>query len=68
MMVSQLLRPSLPMASCQKTMLVVAPWVLGLSPDSVEIQRLTDTGVLGGIIAGIIAASMFNRFYRIKTS
>lgn len=49
-----------------KTMLVVAPWVLGLSPDSVEIQRLTDTGVLGGIIAGIIAASMFNRFYRIK--
>ncbi|HIE6472084.1 TPA: PTS glucose transporter subunit IIBC [Proteus mirabilis] len=49
-----------------KTMLVVAPWVLGLSPDSVEIQRLTDTGVLGGIIAGIIASSMFNRFYRIK--
>lgn len=49
-----------------KTMLVAAPWVLGLSPDSVEIQRLTDTGVLGGIIAGIIAASMFNRFYRIK--
>lgn len=49
-----------------KTMLVVAPWVLGLSPDSVEIQRLTDTGVLGGIIAGIIATSMFNRFYRIK--
>lgn len=49
-----------------KTMLVVAPWILGLSPDSVEIQRLTDTGVLGGIIAGIIAASMFNRFYRIK--
>lgn len=49
-----------------KTMLMVAPWVLGLSPDSVEIQRLTDTGVLGGIIAGIIAASMFNRFYRIK--
>lgn len=49
-----------------KTMLVVAPWVLGLSPDSVEIQRLTDTGVLGGIIVGIIAASMFNRFYRIK--
>lgn len=49
-----------------KTMQVVAPWVLGLSPDSVEIQRLTDTGVLGGIIAGIIAASMFNRFYRIK--
>ncbi|MGV3068108.1 PTS glucose transporter subunit IIBC, partial [Proteus mirabilis] len=60
------------LASCivygimSKTMLVVAPWVLGLSPDSVEIQRLTDTGVLGGIIAGIIAASMFNRFYRIK--
>ena len=49
-----------------KTMLVVAPWVLGLSPDSVEIQRLTDTGVLGGIIAGISAASLFNRFYRIK--
>lgn len=49
-----------------KTMIVVAPWVLGLSPAEIEAQHLTDTGVLGGIIAGIIAASMFNRFYRIK--
>lgn len=49
-----------------KTMIVVAPWVLGLTPAEVEAQHLTDTGVLGGIIAGIIAASMFNRFYRIK--
>ncbi|XOY30433.1 PTS glucose transporter subunit IIBC [Proteus cibi] len=49
-----------------KTMIVVAPWVLGLTPAEIETQHLTDTGVLGGIIAGIIAASMFNRFYRIK--
>ncbi|MBG3081538.1 PTS glucose transporter subunit IIBC [Proteus mirabilis] len=49
-----------------KTMIVVAPWVLGLSSAEIEAQHLTDTGVLGGIIAGIIAASMFNRFYRIK--
>ncbi|MGO2107158.1 MAG: PTS glucose transporter subunit IIBC [Proteus vulgaris] len=49
-----------------KTMIVVAPWVLGLSTAEIEAQHLTDTGVLGGIIAGIIAASMFNRFYRIK--
>lgn len=49
-----------------KTMIVVAPWVLGLTPAEIEAQHLTDTGVLGGIIAGIIAASMFNRFYRIK--
>lgn len=49
-----------------KTMIVVAPWVLGLSSAEIEVQHLTDTGVLGGIIAGIIAASMFNRFYRIK--
>ncbi|WP_109420101.1 PTS glucose transporter subunit IIBC [Proteus terrae] len=49
-----------------KTMIVVAPWVLGLTSAEIEAQHLTDTGVLGGIIAGIIAASMFNRFYRIK--
>ncbi|WP_337135813.1 PTS glucose transporter subunit IIBC [Proteus terrae] len=49
-----------------KTMIVVAPWVLDLTPAEIEAQHLTDTGVLGGIIAGIIAASMFNRFYRIK--
>ena len=49
-----------------KTMIVVAPWVLGLSAAEIEAQHLTDTGVLGGIIAGVIAASMFNRFYRIK--
>lgn len=49
-----------------KTMIVVAPWVLGLTPAEIEAQHLTDTGVLGGIIAGIIAAAMFNRFYRIK--
>ncbi|OAT45327.1 PTS system glucose-specific IIBC component [Proteus hauseri ATCC 700826] len=49
-----------------KTMTVVAPWVLGFSAADIEAQHLTDTGVLGGIIAGVIAASMFNRFYRIK--
>lgn len=31
-----------------KTMIVVAPWVLGLTPAEIEAQHLTDTGVLGG--------------------
>jgi len=30
------------------------------------VTKLTETGVLGGIIAGGIAAYMFNRFYRIQ--
>ncbi|TCV98258.1 PTS glucose transporter subunit IIBC [Biostraticola tofi] len=49
-----------------KTMAVVAPLVLHLSPEEITRQHLADTGVLGGIIAGAVAAYMFNRFYRIK--
>jgi PTS system glucose-specific IIC component len=49
-----------------KTMAVVAPAMLGLDPAVVEAQHLADTGVLGGIIAGAIAAYMFNRFFRIQ--
>jgi len=49
-----------------KTMAVVAPLVLHLSPEEIAAKHLADTGVLGGIIAGAIAAYMFNRFYRIK--
>lgn len=49
-----------------KTMAVVAPLVLHLPAAQIEASHLADTGVLGGIIAGSIAAWMFNRFYRIK--
>lgn len=49
-----------------KTMAVVAPLVLHLPAAEIEAKHLADTGVLGGIIAGSIAAWMFNRFYRIK--
>lgn len=48
-----------------KTMSVVAPLVLGLSAAEVERNHLADTGVLGGIISGALAAYMFNRFYKI---
>ncbi|AHF77510.1 PTS system glucose-specific transporter subunit IIBC [Sodalis praecaptivus] len=48
-----------------KTIAVVAPLILHLSTGDVVAKHLADTGVLGGIIAGAIAASMFNRFYRI---
>lgn len=49
-----------------KTISVVAPIMLGVDPTIVEAQHLADTGVLGGIIAGAIAAFMFNRFFRIQ--
>lgn len=49
-----------------KTMSVVAPLVLGMAPDEIAKAHLADTGVLGGIIAGSVAAFMFNRFYRIQ--
>jgi len=49
-----------------KTMAVVAPLVLHLPPEEIASKHLADTGVLGGIISGAIAAYMFNRFYRIK--
>lgn len=49
-----------------KTMAVVAPLVLGLPAEQVAAQHLADTGVLGGIISGAIAAFMFNRYFRIQ--
>lgn len=49
-----------------KTMAVVAPLVLHLPAEEIASKHLADTGVLGGIISGAIAAYMFNRFYRIK--
>ncbi|MCK8215245.1 PTS transporter subunit EIIC, partial [Erwinia amylovora] len=48
-----------------KTMAVVAPLVLHMPAAEIAAKHLADTGVLGGIIAGSIAAYMFNRFDRI---
>jgi len=39
---------------------------LGLEPSMVMGIATIDTGVFGGIIAGILASIMFNRFYRIE--
>lgn len=49
-----------------KTTDVIAPLILHLPAEQIKAQHLADTGVLGGIIAGAIAACMFNRFYRIS--
>ncbi|MDR3430423.1 MAG: PTS glucose transporter subunit IIBC [Rouxiella aceris] len=49
-----------------KTMAVVAPLILHLPAAEIAEKHLADTGVLGGIIAGALAAYMFNRFYKIK--
>lgn len=49
-----------------KTMAVIAPLILHLTPEEVSSKHLADTGVLGGIISGAIAAYMFNRFFRIQ--
>ena len=40
--------------------------LLGVEPSSLMGIDTIDTGVFGGIIAGILAASMFNRYYKIK--
>ena len=39
---------------------------LGLEPSTVMGIATIDTGVFGGIIVGILASVMFNRFYRIE--
>ena len=53
-----------------KTITVVAPLVAGLDPTAANYAELaknvSEVGVLGGIVAGGIAAFMFNRFYRIQ--
>lgn len=47
-----------------KTMAVVAPLLLHLTAEEITTKHLADTGVLGGIISGAIAAYMFNHFFR----
>ena len=47
------------------TMGVVASY-LGLDPKPVMGIPSIDTGVFGGIIIGLVAASLFNRYYKIK--
>ncbi|MBR0851637.1 PTS glucose transporter subunit IIBC [Bradyrhizobium diazoefficiens] len=45
--------------------LAVIGAAMGLKPIQEGSTVSIDTGVLGGIIIGVVAASMFNRFYRI---
>ena len=47
------------------TMGVVAAY-LGLDPKPVMGIPSIDTGVFGGIIIGLVAAALFNRYYKIK--
>jgi PTS system glucose-specific IIC component len=47
------------------TMGVVASY-LGLEPKPVMGIPSIDTGVFGGIIVGLVAASLFNRYFKIK--
>lgn len=53
-----------------KTVTVVAPLLAGLDPAAADFaaqaDNVSNVGVLGGVIAGGIAAYMFNRFYRIQ--
>lgn len=43
----------------------LSPTVLGAAPEGEE-QALIDYGVLGGIVIGLTAALLYQRFYRIK--
>ncbi len=49
-----------------KSMAVVSPFVLQLTAEEIAIKHFADTGVLGGVISGLIAAYMFNCFFRIQ--
>ncbi|WP_028537005.1 glucose-specific PTS transporter subunit IIBC [Paludibacterium yongneupense] len=44
---------------------VMAP-ILGNTPATVMGMQTMDTGVFGGILSGMVAAFMFNRYYRIE--
>ncbi|NKY40399.1 PTS transporter subunit EIIC, partial [Cellulomonas septica] len=43
----------------------LSPFVLGLA-DEGEKQELIDYGVLGGIVIGLVAALLYQKYYRIK--
>lgn len=49
-----------------QTLNTVEPMILNINIDIIKSQHLSDTGILGGIIAGAISAYMFNQFYRIQ--
>ncbi|ANZ22561.1 PTS glucose-specific subunit IIBC [Buchnera aphidicola (Diuraphis noxia)] len=49
-----------------ETMSVVEPIFLHTTINIVKEKHLSDTGILGGIIAGAISSYMFNKFYRIQ--
>ncbi|QCI22215.1 PTS glucose transporter subunit IIBC [Buchnera aphidicola] len=49
-----------------ETMSVVEPIILHTTIHVIKDKHLSDTGILGGIIAGVIASYMFNKFYRIQ--
>ncbi|QNS02034.1 MAG: PTS glucose transporter subunit IIBC [Buchnera aphidicola (Pentalonia nigronervosa)] len=49
-----------------QTLSAIEPIILHVNIDYIQHQHLSDTGIFGGIIAGSIAAYMFNKFYRIQ--
>ncbi|QCO70911.1 PTS glucose transporter subunit IIBC [Buchnera aphidicola] len=49
-----------------QTLTSVEPIILNTTIDVIKDKHLSDTGILGGIIAGAISAYMFNKFYRIQ--
>ncbi|WP_422667272.1 PTS glucose transporter subunit IIBC [Buchnera aphidicola] len=49
-----------------KTLSVIEPIFLHQTVEEIKNNHLSDTGILGGIISGAIAAYMFNTFYRIQ--
>jgi PTS system glucose-specific IIC component len=48
------------------TLSVFEPVAINNNIDVIKNQHIADTGILGGIISGAIAAYMFNKFYRIQ--
>ncbi|CAL4323038.1 PTS glucose transporter subunit IIBC [Buchnera aphidicola] len=49
-----------------KTLSVIEPIFLHKTIEEIQHEHLSDTGILGGIVSGAIAAYMFNTFYRIQ--
>ncbi|QIQ41941.1 MAG: PTS glucose transporter subunit IIBC [Buchnera aphidicola (Microlophium carnosum)] len=49
-----------------QTLTAIEPIILNTTIDIVKDKHFSDTGILGGIIAGAISAYMFNKFYRIQ--